>query len=157
MNLPNQRCTVCNTGHVEEGASCSVCGTAYPSVNEVSTAPLAKARPWNYLNVRCVKGHSFMMLPDHPVLNGDPRCPHCMAVELDAFLLREKMLLAAPTRSSLIPMGASEKPSQWYFDSDAIYIDVAKDAAGNLSIFARDRSTGKEIYMEQPACENSNR
>lgn len=28
-------------------------------------------------------GHRYVKLPDHPMRNGSPRCPHCMAIGLD--------------------------------------------------------------------------
>lgn len=32
----------------------------------------------------CDFGHRFVRLPDHPMRNGLPRCPHCMAAGLDS-------------------------------------------------------------------------
>lgn len=30
----------------------------------------------------CDQGHRFAMLPDHPIKDGRPRCPHCMVAGL---------------------------------------------------------------------------
>lgn len=43
----------------------------------------------------CDYGHRFGFLPDHPRKDGLKRCPHCMAIGLDA-LLSERTLNAAP-------------------------------------------------------------
>ena len=34
--------------------------------------------------VCCPWGHTFYRLPDHPTKINEPRCPHCMAKELDS-------------------------------------------------------------------------
>jgi len=31
----------------------------------------------------CPAGHKFAKLPDHPLKDGTPRCPHCMAQEIE--------------------------------------------------------------------------
>lgn len=33
----------------------------------------------------CDLGHKFAKLPDYPMKNNKPRCPHCMAIGLDHF------------------------------------------------------------------------
>jgi hypothetical protein len=58
-----------------------------------------------------------------------------------------KRLAESPPRVKLFPMG--ETNTEWYFNCAEIYIDVEKDAAGKLSIFVRDRLTGKEGWLDQ--------
>lgn len=54
----------------------------------------------------CDNGHKFAKLPDHPLKDGRPRCPHCMAVGLDrARTEKDKQLEAI---RSIIDNGCDE-------------------------------------------------
>jgi hypothetical protein len=43
----------------------------------------------------CEMGHRFAKLDDHPTKDGSPRCPHCMALGLDAARAQNERQLAA--------------------------------------------------------------
>jgi hypothetical protein len=38
--------------------------------------------------VSCAQGHRFAALPDHPVTDGAPACPHCLARTVDEYRKR---------------------------------------------------------------------
>lgn len=67
-----------------------------------------------------------------------------------------QLYLAAPqgqaaerSRTKLREMRNEEGELGWYFDCDGHYIDVERDAAGNFSIYFKDRRDGKDGWLDQ--------
>jgi len=53
-------------------------------------------------------------------------------------------------RTKLFPMHNEDGTlTQWYFDCEGHYIDVAKDEKGNYSIYFRERETDGEGWLDQ--------
>ena len=50
----------------------------------------------------CEMGHKFGMLADHPERDGVARCPHCMAIGLDAIRLDYERLRSVVDRDAMV-------------------------------------------------------
>lgn len=61
--------------------------------------PPAPAVPDDAVIETCDHGHRYAKLPDHPRRDGKPRCPHCLAIGLDAARARSE----APSRVAAAP------------------------------------------------------
>lgn len=69
----------------------------------------------------------------------------------EEFVLRADLLALLPAKAGAAPRQALTKmaDNEWYFDCEGIYIDVAKDEQGKLSIFVREREGGTEAFLDQ--------